>query len=234
MNDAEVGRQVQQMVQFIRQEAEEKANEIILASEEEFNIEKLQLVEAEKQKIRKEFERKEKQVETRKKIEYSTQLNVSRLKLLQAQDDIVRAMKSRAERQLISISDDPQLYQHLLKGLILQGLVRLREPAVNLRCREIDLPLVEEVMQLAIDEYVAISGVPVPPDVYVDRETFLPPPPTGSDDDTIYCSGGVLMGSRDWRIVCSNTLDARLDIAFKQNLPDIRKKLFGMALYAGA
>jgi len=34
MNEAEVNRQIQQMVQFIRQEAEEKANEIAVATEE--------------------------------------------------------------------------------------------------------------------------------------------------------------------------------------------------------
>lgn len=131
MNDADVSKQIQQMVRFIRQEAEEKANEISVSAEEvclsifslfplistrfrfwmpdftgymswlficigcwlaglymslstltiarnpmaiffillqEFNIEKLQLVEAEKKKIRQEYEKKEKQVEIRKKM----------------------------------------------------------------------------------------------------------------------------------------------------------------------
>lgn len=102
MNDSDVSRQIQQMVRFIRQEAEEKANEISVSAEEvknifdfidtliynffrwvrvkssfyklnfvilqEFNIEKLQLVEAEKKKIRQEYERKQKQVEIRKKM----------------------------------------------------------------------------------------------------------------------------------------------------------------------
>jgi V-type H+-transporting ATPase subunit E len=94
MNDADVSKQIQQMVRFIRQEAEEKANEISVSAEEvrpiplrlriwtvclyfyvivffswqEFNIEKLQLVEAEKKKIRQEYERKQKQVEVRKKM----------------------------------------------------------------------------------------------------------------------------------------------------------------------
>ncbi|GKV04304.1 hypothetical protein SLEP1_g16476 [Rubroshorea leprosula] len=68
MNNADVSKQIQQMVQFIRQEAEEKANEIALSAEEEFNIEKLQLVEAEKKKIKQEYERKGKQVQVRKKM----------------------------------------------------------------------------------------------------------------------------------------------------------------------
>lgn len=36
MNDADVSKQIQQMVRFIRQEAEEKANEISVAAEEVF------------------------------------------------------------------------------------------------------------------------------------------------------------------------------------------------------
>ncbi|KAH8491238.1 hypothetical protein H0E87_023402 [Populus deltoides] len=100
MNDADVSKQIQQMVRFIRQEAEEKANEILVSAEEEFNIEKLQLVEAEKKKIRQEYERKEKQVQVRKKIEYSMQLNASRIKVLQAQDDMVNSMKDGAGKEL--------------------------------------------------------------------------------------------------------------------------------------
>jgi len=54
---------------------------------QEFNIEKLHLLEAEKAKIRKDFERRESQIEVKKKIEYSKQLNASRIK--------VRTWKSR-------------------------------------------------------------------------------------------------------------------------------------------
>ena len=51
MDDTEVQKQINQMVEFIKKEAEEKANEIRVDEEEEFNIEKLQMVEVEKQKI---------------------------------------------------------------------------------------------------------------------------------------------------------------------------------------
>ena len=87
------------MVSFIKQEAEEKANEISVSAEEvwaldhlksqmplsdctslangdhplllaqqDFNIEKLQLLESEKAKIRKEYERREGQIEVKKKM----------------------------------------------------------------------------------------------------------------------------------------------------------------------
>eukprot|EP00850_Spirogloea_muscicola_P001431 SM000005S17228 [mRNA] locus=s5:920100:921510:+ [translate_table: standard] len=223
MNDSEVSKQVAQMVQFIRQEAEEKANEISVAAEEEFNIEKLQLVEAEKRKIRAEFERKEKQVDVRKKIDYSTQLNASRLKVLQAQDDIVRHMKEEAEKKLQTVADDSDAYGRLLKGLILQGLDRLSESAVQLRCREVDLKLVQAAVQAAKADY-ASAKMTEPPSIAVDTTNFLAPSSIGGAGTS--CSGGVVMASKDGKIVCINTLDARLDIVYKQNLPAIRKQMF--------
>ncbi|KAL6336061.1 hypothetical protein AAG906_003688 [Vitis piasezkii] len=226
MNDADVSRQIQQMVRFILQEAEEKANEISVSAEEEFNIEKLQLVEAEKKKIRQEYERKAKQVEIRRKIEYSMQLNASRIKVLQAQDDLVNSMKEAAGKELLRVSDDTNGYKMLLKGLIVQSLLRLKEPAVLLRCREIDLGPVESVLGEAKQEYADKAKVHVPK-VTIDNLVYLPPPPSSVDSHSLFCSGGVVLASQDGKIVCENTLDARLDVVFRQKLPEIRKLLFG-------
>lgn len=44
---------------FIKQEADEKSSEIAVAAEEEFNITKLQLLEGEKAKVRRDFDRKQ-------------------------------------------------------------------------------------------------------------------------------------------------------------------------------
>lgn len=38
--------------------------------------------------------------------------------------------------------------------------------------------------------------------------------------------GGVVLTSRDKRIVCNNTLKSRLDLCFEELLPQIRKVLF--------
>ncbi|KAL6506485.1 hypothetical protein OROGR_024666 [Orobanche gracilis] len=225
MNDTDVSKQIQQMVRFIRQEAEEKANEISVSAEEEFNIEKLQLVEAEKKKIRQEYERKEKQVQVRKKIEYSMQLNASRIKVLQAQDDSINSMKDAASKELLNVSRDHSNYGHLLKDLIVQSLLRLKEPSVLLRCREEDVHLVESVLESAKDEYAHKAKVH-PPEIIVDH-VHLPPAPSHHDVHGRFCSGGVVLASRDGKIVFENTLDARLDVVFRKKLPEIRKSLFG-------
>ncbi|XP_014498463.1 V-type proton ATPase subunit E [Vigna radiata var. radiata] len=229
MNDADVSRQIQQMVRFIRQEAEEKANEISVSAEEEFNIEKLQLVEAEKKKIRQEYERKERQVEIRKKIEYSMQLNASRIKVLQAQDDVISSMKEAASKELLSASHHDHVYKNLLKDLIVQCLLRLKETSVLLRCRKEDLHLVEHVLDSAAQEYGDKANVE-PPEIIVDNQVYLPPGPSHHNAHDIYCSGGVVLASRDGKIVCENTLDARLDVVFRKKLPEIRKQLFGQVV----
>ncbi|XP_024985671.1 V-type proton ATPase subunit E-like isoform X1 [Cynara cardunculus var. scolymus] len=228
MNDVDVSNQIQQMVRFIRQEAEEKANEISVSAEEEFNIEKLQLVGAEKKKIRQEYERKQKQVEVRKKIEYSMQLNASRIKVLQAQDDLVTSMREAASKDLLNVSHHKFQHQHnykeLLKALIVQGLLRLKESSVLMRCREDDIHTVESVLHLAKEEYAGKAHVH-PPEIIIDHIN-LPSAPSPDDPHALSCSGGVVLASRDGKIVFENTLDARLDVIFRGKLPEIRKLLF--------
>uniref|UniRef100_A0A7N1A5C8 V-type proton ATPase subunit E n=1 Tax=Kalanchoe fedtschenkoi TaxID=63787 RepID=A0A7N1A5C8_KALFE len=232
MNDTDVSKQIQQMVRFIRQEAEEKANEISVSAEEEFNIEKLQLVEAEKKKIRQEYERKQKQVEVRKKIEYSMQLNTSRIKVLQAQDDVVNSMKEAAAKELLKVSEDHDGYRKLLKNLVVQSLLRLKEPAVLLRCREDDLHHLEHVLDSAKEEYAERAKVHAP-EIIIDTNVYLPPGPHHHhllsfhhhNEHGPFCAGGIVMASRDGKIVCENTLDARLEVVFRKKLPEIRKQL---------
>ncbi|XP_076898051.1 V-type proton ATPase subunit E-like [Bidens hawaiensis] len=224
MNDADVSKQIQQMARFIRQEADEKANEISVSAEEEFNIEKLQIVEAEKKKIRQEYDRKQKQVEVRKKIEYSMQLNASRIKVLQAQDDLVSAMREAASKDLLNVSHHGFQHHHnyegLLKSLIVQGLLRLKEPSVLLRCRKEDVHKVHAVLHAAKAEYAERTHVHEP-EIIVDS-IHLPPAPSHHDPHALSCSGGVVLASRDGKIVFENTLDARLDVVFRGKLPEAR------------
>ncbi|KAI8569719.1 hypothetical protein RHMOL_Rhmol02G0299100 [Rhododendron molle] len=149
MNDADVSKQIQQM---------------------EFNIEKLQLVEAEKKKIRQEYERKEKQVEVCRKIEYLMLLNASRIKVLQAQDDVVNSMKDAAAKELL-----------------------LKESAVLLCCPKGDVDSVEHVLDCAKEEYAVKASVH-PPEIIVDH-VYLPPAPTHHNDHGPFCSGGLCFDS---------------------------------------
>ncbi|XP_047059683.1 V-type proton ATPase subunit E-like [Lolium rigidum] len=226
MDESSVAQQLTQMADFIRNEAVEKASEIEAAAAEEFQIEKLQLVEVEKKKIRQEYERKEKQVDIKKKIEYSMQLNASRIEVLQAQDDLVKSMMESAGKELLCQSQDHRSYKKLLSILIVQSLLRLKESAVILRCREEDLQLVESVLESAGNEYAETANVH-PPEIVLDRQVFLPSAPSHYKAHDLSCSGGVVLASRDGKIVFENTLDARLELAFRKKLPEIRQSLIG-------
>ncbi|KAL6776033.1 ATPVE1 [Auxenochlorella protothecoides x Auxenochlorella symbiontica] len=229
MNDTEVTKTIEQMVRFIRQEAEEKASEIAVATEEEFNISKLQFVEAEKQRIKSEFERREGAIEVKKKVERSKQLNESRLKVLQAREDAVQTLLTEAHSRLAKLAKDKAKYKALLTELLIQGFEKLREPELLVRVRQVDESLVKEVLESAAERYAEKVGVPKP-DVSIDTKHYLAPPPDGTkDNEGDSCSGGVVVTTADSSIVCSNTLDERLEIVYSQNLPSIRTVLFGEA-----
>ena len=48
------------------------------------------------------------------------QLNASRIKVLQAQDDLVNKMKEDAMKELLRVMDNHHEYKNLLKDLIIQ------------------------------------------------------------------------------------------------------------------
>jgi V-type H+-transporting ATPase subunit E len=219
MNDTEVERQIHQMVSFIKQEAEEKASEIRVEAEEEFNIEKLQMVEEERRRVKKEYERKESQAEVRKKIEFSTELNAMRLKILQSRDEAVQGMLADARADLEGVSDTPK-YPEMLVGLILQSVQKLEADEAVVRCRECDVGKVKTAMAEAEGQTPGLK-------LHLDTHVNLPPPPGPTNGEGTSCIGGVHVISMDGKITCNNSLDDRLKVAFERNLPELREVVFG-------
>jgi len=227
LQENEVRDQLKRMVSFIVKEAEEKAHEIRDKAEEEFSMEKQRIVQADKLKIMKDYERREKQEEILKKIAYSNALNQSRLKVLKSREDSVARLLSEAQKTLSDIGKPGEKYKNLLGLLILQGLLKLLESNVAIRCRECDQDFVKEVMVPAAQGYKKKTGKDV--NLTIDS-VFLPPPPKADGTSIEFCSGGVVLVGGEGRILCHNTLDSRLTLAFEQRLHDIRKTLFGKSL----
>jgi len=194
----------------------------------QFNITKLQLLEAEKAKVRREYERREGATEVKKKVEFSKQLNESRLKILQAQDDAVRAIQKDAQTRLGALSTDQSAYGSLLQGLLVEAVFKLGEPKVKVRCRKIDSALIRTVIPQAASTFEQQYGTAAPT-VELDEQYSLPAAAAqgGFAEEFDTCAGGLVVTSADGRIVCSNTLDDRLAIAYGGNLPSIREMLFG-------
>ena len=218
MDDTEVQKQINQMVEFIKQEAEEKANEIRVAAEEEFNIEKLQMVEVEKQKIKREYERKESLVSVKKKIERSTTGNAARIKVLIARDRMMEEVLNTARDKLGDVSKSPQ-YKQLLAGLIAQGAKKLQDSNCTIRCRKQDENVCKEAIALATERVHGLQPT-------LDARESLPPAPEISKDGKS-CVGGVLVISSNGKTTCDNTLDARVRNTFEALMPRIRADIFG-------
>ncbi|XP_011791412.1 PREDICTED: V-type proton ATPase subunit E 2 [Colobus angolensis palliatus] len=117
--------------------------------------------------------------------------------------------------RLSRIVENPEVYQGLLDKLVLQGLLRLLEPVMIVRCRPQDLLLVEAAVQKAIPKYMTISQKHV--EVQIDQEAYL----------AVNAAGGVEVYSGNQRIKVSNTLESRLDLSAKEKMPEIRMALFG-------
>lgn len=194
----------------------------------QFNITKLQLLEAGKLKVRREYERREGTTEVKKKVELSKRLNESRIKVLQAQNDAMQAIQGDAQTRLGALSQDSKTYDALLQGLLVEALYKLGEPKAKVQCRKEDVPLLQGLIPQAAVAFSQKFNKPAP-EIEIDGEHALPPAAdlgsTGEGFDT--CAGGLVVTSADGRIVCSNTLDARLAIAYSSHLPAIREILFG-------
>ncbi|NP_001352369.1 V-type proton ATPase subunit E 1a [Danio rerio] len=215
LSDAAVQKQIKHMMAFIDQEASEKAEEIDAKAEEEFNIEKGRLVQTQRLKIMEYYEKKEKQIEQQKKIQMSNLMNQARLKVLKARDDMIKDLLNDARERLATIAKDPNQYQTLLEGLVLQGFYQLLESRVIIRCRKEDVAMVQTAVQKNIPIYK--EAVKSNIEVRIDENTFLSPD----------ISGGVEVYNADGRIKASNTLESRLDLLAQQMMPDIRVSLFG-------
>jgi len=215
LSEADVTKQLQQMINFIKKEAEEKASEIRVKTDAEFNIEKQNIIQAEKKKINAEFERKTKAIEVKRKIAYSNELNQSRLKTLKAREDAVHGMCSEAASRLGSISAQQSTYKTLLEQLIIQGLLKLGEDEVTVIGRAVDEQLLQSVIGNAASAYKDKTGKQVA--VSVSKQHHLAP----------QSPGGILLSAKEGRILCNNTLEQRLKLAYEGLLPEIRIILFG-------
>jgi len=106
------------------------------------------------------------------------------------------------------------------------------EADVHIRCRKSDLHVVEQVMKQSGEEYkillkkevVFFADKEVPLKMVLDKDRFLPE--FDDNEGVEWCMGGVVLHAKKGRIVCSNTLDDRLQLVYQEAIPEIRKTLF--------
>lgn len=218
-------RRIRQMINFIEQEAREKADEINLKADHEFQIEKKKHQQREVNQTRDEYDRKMKNVKMEKKVEYSQNLQLARLGKLKQRHEWTRKVNEEATERLSEITRRGN-YNEILRDLIVQGLIKLYEQKVEISATRADIPKVEKVLKQALDKlkdmWRSTTGGSFEPSVTVSKQP-LP--------DKVM--GGVRLTARRGRVAVDNTLDARLRVASNALLPLVRGKLFGVKFKSG-
>lgn len=136
---------------------------------------------------------------------------------MKARDSVLREAYEDTEKKLSDLTSDTSAYSQLVSDLILQGVLLLQDSEVVVRCRRADVEIVDSCLEAVAEKYLAKISSPVK--LTTDKATFL------SDA----CSGGVVLSSQGGTITVDNTFEGRLDIAYNQNLPEIRKLMFSQA-----
>lgn len=214
----ETEKRIQQMVAFIKQEARDKAEEIEVRAKEDVNVEVLKMQDRDKAKWREFYKQQEKRVEIEAKIAKQQLLDSFRMKHLQIQDEKIQELGSLAKERFAGIVNDTHSYREFLVNSLIQCFFKIWDEAeVTVQCRREDANLVKSV----IDEAVAAAKE------QAESETGQAFNLTAVfDPNPCRCSGGVVVKARRGRIVCDNTLDARLKLILKKELPFIREHLF--------
>lgn len=213
--------QIRQMANFILQEAHEKANEIRVRTEHDFNLEKQTLIHKAKLDVHAEFAQKEKEREVTARIHKSTELGNSRVQKMKYRDELLNNLLSDATKRAALVSTDAN-YPSLLTRLLVQALIKIEENTVKIYARGKDVEMVKKVLPKAVEEFVKLmkekAGVDLKPDVSVNQDR--------SKDLGDETCGGIIAVADDGRIVCDNTLSARLNLVYIELLPSIRAILF--------
>ncbi|CAD7957911.1 unnamed protein product [Amoebophrya sp. A120] len=219
MDEAQSVRQIQQMVNFILNEAKDKAEEIDAKTLEEFNVEKLKYVQAQKDKIRTELTEKKKKQETAMAIARSSAINRARMQAVEARQNAMTALKTECEANLSAVTKDRARYSALCSDLIVQGCLKLMEDSVTVKCRKEDEQSVKASLDQASRKYTDIikKETGVQKTVRLDlSNAWLP----------ASCGGGVVLTCQGNTISIDNTMFTRLGLVVDNDLPSLRKMLF--------
>jgi len=212
--------QITQMISFILSEAKDKQDDILKKGEEEFQIEVHRVVTEQKDKIRQTYEKKVKQIETKYAIEKSMAINKQRLEKIKARQEVMGKISEDVKQSLASQMKSEGASKPFVTKLIVQGLLMLLEPEVEIRCRQSDVKLVEAVLKDAADQYSKI----IKTETNASKTCKL----TVSKTEFVDASslGGVILACQNGKITIDNTIDLRLKLVMEQDKPAIRKLLF--------
>merc|ERR1711990_438653 len=215
LSDQQVSKQIEHMIQFIKNESAEKVDEIHAKADEEFQIEKGRLVNQQRVKIIDFYTKKEKQLEQQKRLQQSKFINEGRLKILKSREEHINAVNDKAKEQLAQLSKNEAEYGKMLSNLWIQACYVLLENDILINCREQDVKLIQSVADFVVTTYKKATNSDLKYEI--NQKGFLP-----SDS-----AGGLSISNKSGSIIIENTLEARLSMLSTKSLPSMRNELFG-------
>ena len=104
-------------------------------------------------------------------------MNESRLEKLDARNKTIVKILNETQLSMIQMIQNRPVYMNLMQNLLTQGIVKLVEPRVFVRCLRRDVDLVREVIPSAIEHsseiYKKEMGIDQRVEVSIDEEYFL-------------------------------------------------------------
>lgn len=227
MSQAEAGNVVKGMCNDIITASKDECERIVSQGAKDFELEKSQLVNKGKDKIRKNYASMAKKVEVQLAIRKSMAINNSRLQKIQARNNVISKISEEVRASITNVTKQEAQYKELIVKLMVQGLLMLLEEDVVVKCRQVDVAMVNSVKEKAATMYSQIikdkSGAVRKVRLTVDSEN-LPPAPSPAGGPS--CIGGVVLACQGGAIKVDNTIDSRLQLVLEQDKPAIRGLLF--------
>lgn len=215
LSDSQVGVELRKMTEFIKLEAQEKAREIHIKADQDFEKDKSALILQEKAVIDAAYEKKFKQASMSLQITRSKANSKARITVLTATQQVVDTIFEEAEKKLEEGTKNKSKYKETLKNFVLEGLYAFNERTIQVRARKQDFDLVKEAVELAVKEFKENLNKDV--NVEIDESKPLP-----ADS-----AGGLVVLGEGGKCVMDNTLDTRLELLKESALPAVRETLFG-------
>ena len=202
--------------------------------DKEFTTMKAKYVEEEEKRITENYKATLSNQTVKLKIEKSKQQNMARIERMRKVNEYVDQLKQEMKQQVREkLKNDQAAYKDLMKNLLIQGLIKLMEGNIFVRCRESDVSVIESIKDEAIAEYknLVVTQVKIfegkdpndiPCNIIIDGKRLE----SIEDNELTGSVGGFKLYAKKGRIVCSQTIDDRIDLVFQSAIPAIRHELF--------
>ena len=190
--------------------------------DKEFTTMKAKYVEEEEKRITENYKATLSNQTVKLKIEKSKQQNMARIERMRKVNEYVDQLKQEMKQQVREkLKNDQAAYKDLMKNLLIQGLIKLMEGNIFVRCRESDVSVIESIKDEAIAEYknLVVTQVKrfegkdpndIPCNIIIDGKRLE----SIEDNELTGSLGGFKLYAKKGRIVCSQTIDDRIDLVF--------------------